>query len=258
MISDTAVIATMTRARNEEERERLYRSLTALSSLGLPIVIADRESPLSFVAALARLPNVWLVTSKRPGLVGQIQASIAAATRMRRPLIVYTEPDKQEFFEGPLAAFVERAADAARGGVVLAARSVSAFRTFPRRQRVTETTANALCRDVLGLDADYFYGPFVMTRDLAAHVTRTPLDVGWGWRPFLFATARRLGYSLTAQIGDFVCPSSMCEEDDPAAEQYRVRQLIENASGLAAAWRLDWLLLNTGECPPDPRSQPIR
>jgi hypothetical protein len=94
-----------------------------------------------------------------------------------------------------------------KAGLVLAARSPEAFATFPPIQRVTESAANALCAEIIGIPTDYFFGPFLFVRELARHVARAPSAIGWGWRPMFFATAHRAGYRIAAAP----CPAARRE-----------------------------------------------
>jgi hypothetical protein len=225
-------IATMTRARDRHEAMDITRALGCLSRTSLPIAIADGGSPPRFVNEIRQLSGVTLVPPQHPSLVGQVQASLSAADASGRPYILYTEPDKRGFFDRGLVDFVRRAP--ANRGIVIAARSASAFKTFPPFQRLAETEVNELCGRVVELTTDYCYGPFLMHRRLTAAVARAPRTLGWGWRPFVFATAHRLGLPIAAVVGDYRCPPGQRQEHD-GERQHRVRQLGENAAGLIAA-----------------------
>jgi len=225
-------IATMTRAQDRHEAELIVRALARLSRTSLPIAIADGGSPPRFVDAIRQLSGVTCVPPKHPGLVGQVQASLMAANATGRPYILYTEPDKRGFFDRGLMDFVRRAP--ANSGVVLAARSADAFQTFPPFQRLAEDAANELCGGVVELNTDFFYGPFLLHRRLMAAVARAPRTLGWGWRPFVFATAHRLGLPIATVVGDYRCPRGQRQEDD-RDRRHRVRQLAENVAGLIEA-----------------------
>jgi hypothetical protein len=229
-------IATMTRVRKGAEERLVLSALTRLAAAGMPVAIADRGSSRRFRDAIRRLPGVTLVSARGDGLVGQVQSSVAHAAAAGRRYVLYTEPDKAGFFGRPIHRFIARSTLMPRMGIVLAARSRKAFLTFPQFQRLTEGAANEWCRRLFGLDADYFYGPFLMSRKLADAVACAPLDVGWGWRPFVFSTAHATGYRITSVNGEYECPSGQRAETDSDRE-HRVRQLAENAAGLMAALR---------------------
>ena len=69
-------------------------------------------------------------------------------------------------------------------------------------------------------------------------VARTPSTLGWGWRPFLFLTACRLGYRVASVTRHYKCPAGQRRENDRARE-HRRRQLLENVRGVITAVGLD-------------------
>jgi hypothetical protein len=199
--SDVAV-ATMTKVRGEEAEASLLRALSKLAACGMPVSIADAGSSQAFRRRLTHLTNISLVKPRSRGLVGQIQASVAHAKSSGRPYILYTEPDKYGFFDHGLMSFVRGVKRNGRSGLVLAARSASAFATFPSFQRVTESEASALCGSITGIRTDYFYGPFLIHREFVDFVAEAPAALGWGWRPYVLRRShdRNLGkLSLSAR-----------------------------------------------------------
>lgn len=228
-LSDIAV-ATITRVRGRDEERTVRQSLSTLVATGIPVAASDGGSANRFVDWLRRLPNLTLA-KRGDSLVRQVRASVAEAHKTGRPFILYTEPDKRDFFAGGLAEFVERASIAGSIGIQLAARSTSALTTFPRFQRLAEASASDLCRRTIGADTDYFYGPFLVRRELARLVFSASDDLGWGWRPFLFVTASRLGHRVVGIPGDHECPRDQRTEHDRDKE-YRLRQFSDNVRGL--------------------------
>jgi hypothetical protein len=234
MKSCDVAIATMTRARDVDEERLIARALGRLSKHAMPIAVADGGSSRRFVDDIRQLTGLTVIRAKHDGLVGQVQASVHKAYATGREFILYTEPDKHAFFDHAIGDFVRLAPEEA--GIVLAGRSAPGFKTFPPIQRVTESAANELCSSIIGTTTDYFYGPFLLHRRLATHVARAPWNLGWGWRPFLFATAHRLGYRIATIIGDYRCPSRQRMEDN-RDRQHRVRQFAENARGILAVMK---------------------
>jgi hypothetical protein len=228
-LSDVA-IATMTRVRDPNEEQSVRRSLSALVAAGAPLAISDRGSSTRFVDWMRHLPSVTVIR-RSDSLVGQVRASLAAAADTGRPFILYTEPDKRDFFKHHLAGFVERASGARTIGVQLAARSEPAFTTFPPFQRLAEANASALCQRMIGTDTDYFYGPFLVRRELSRLPVSASSDLGWGWRPFLFVAARRLGYRVIGLPGDFECPRDQRRETR-LDQEHRLMQFSDNMRGL--------------------------
>jgi hypothetical protein len=198
--------------------------------------VCDGGSGGEFAAFLGGLPNLSIVPANGSGLVGQVRASTAAAARSGAPIVVYTEADKEEFFERGLAAFAGTLLTHDSAGVTLAARSSSAFETFPSMQRFTEGAINQLCERFLGPHGDYSYGPFAMPASLAPFIEHADDDLGWGWRHFIFAIAHRLGHQIAHVSGDYACPADQ-REDDERERLHRLRQLGQNVRGLEAGVR---------------------
>lgn len=225
-------IATMTLARDAGEERLLRAALARLAQHGLPISVADGGSTDAFVQFVRDSPACRLaLPDGTRGLVAQIKRSLRSAAESGTPFILYTEPDKLQFFDRHLDSFIAAAAGGEGAGVVLASRSEQSFRTFPRLQQFTEGTINRLCAEMLGSPGDYSYGPFLMDRKLLPYLADVDDTVGWGWRHFMFGASVRLGYQLRHVTGDFDCPPDQREED--ASERlHRVRQLDQNIQGL--------------------------
>jgi hypothetical protein len=228
-LSDIAV-ATITRVRGRDDERTVKQSLSTLVATGIPVATSDGGSPKRFVDWLRRLPNLTLAP-RGNSLVRQVRASVAEAQKTGRPFILYTEPDKRDFVDGGLADFVERASLAGSIGIQLAARSKSAFTTFPPFQRLAEASASELCRRMIGANTDYFYGPFLIRRELAPLVFSASDDLGWGWRPFLFVAASRLGHRVIGIPGDYDCPRDQRREQE-GDKEHRLRQFTDNVRGL--------------------------
>ena len=234
MLLNSISVATITRARDPREENLITRTLNALSNLGIPVVVADGGSRAAFLDSLSRIPNLTLTPPDHPGLIGQVKASIRMAREAGSDYILYLESDKELFVSGPMTNFVESATVEPDTGAILASRSRHSFETFPPFQRRLESAFNSVASGVLGLGADYLYGPFLMERSIAAHVEGVADDLGWGWRPFIFATTHRLGRRVCAIEGDYMCPSEQTFEDG-ADRLHRLRQLGQNIDGLTRA-----------------------
>jgi hypothetical protein len=225
-------VATMTLARTPAEQALLERALRRLADGRRLVAVADGGSGPTFVDAIGALPATRVVSADgRPGLLAQMKASLRAAFDTGSRAILYTEPDKEEFFRDGLDSFLRAAAAIADAGVVLAARSAPSYATFPDTQRYTESVVNTLCGEYTGVPGDYSYGPFVVDRQLIPHVLAMTEDIGWGWRPFVFALTRRVGLRVDLIEGDYVCPPAQRVEG--AAERlHRIKQLEQNLRGL--------------------------
>jgi hypothetical protein len=223
----------MTWVREPAEEPALRRALARLADLGLPTAVADRGASRSFAAFLATLPRLTVVEATGPTLVGQVKAAVAAAAGVGAPFVLYTEPDKEEFFANHLRTLIARAPDDSDVGVVLASRSDSSFQSFPPMQRYAEGVVNHLCGDALGVAGDYTYGPFLLSRSLAGEVSSTADDLGWGWRPYTFRAAHRCGMRVVHVCDHYCCPTDQRGEDD-GERVHRLRQLRDNILGLIA------------------------
>ncbi len=224
-------IATVTWARTAEEDARLRRSLSHLGTLGFPVTACDAGSSPSFIEFVGTLQGLEVIRSPGPGLVAQVQTSVAAAGAHGRPFVLYVEPDKEVFFDGRLREFVSRAPDGGQPGVVLASRSDESLATYPPMQRYTEGVINYLCGTLIGRQGDYSYGPFLMHRALLPAVAGFGAHLGWGWRHAAFSAAARAGLDVVHVSGDYPCPADQRVEDD-AERAHRIRQLSQNLLGL--------------------------
>ena len=222
-------IATITWARDQQEEALLRQALSQLSLLQIPVYVTDGGSGESFVQFLHSLPNFTVVKSLGKGLWHQVQSSLNAALNSSGKHVLYTEPDKLDFFKNRLAALIAEADE--EMGIVLAARTTEAFASFPSFQKTTETSINFCCAEVTQKPFDYTYGPFIMNRKLIPFFKDLPGDIDWGWRPFAFCIAYRLGYEIQEiRAGNF-CPITQ-GQDDPKERIYRMKQLYQNIEGV--------------------------
>lgn len=232
MTKEKMAIATIAWARNKEEEKRLQASLTSLASLRLPVFITDGGSSDAFREFLLSLPQFTVFTAK--GLWPQAKKSITEAAKWGAQSILYTEPDKHLFFQDHFSTLLEQVVIDEKTGVVIASRSAKGFASFPPFQQMTETTINNCCAEVIGQKADYCYGPFLFNTKLIPSLEAITENCGWGWRPFLFTMAHRMGLAVRIMEGDFYCPPDQCLED--ATERlYRIKQLTQNLEGLIQA-----------------------
>ena len=228
------VVATITWARDEAETQLLQESLQQLAELEIPVFITDGGSGAGFLGWVQSIPHFVLLTTEGKGVWAQARNSLRQAYQTAAPFILYTEPDKRDFFQHHLPQWIENAWVNETTGVMTASRSAAAFATFPAFQQLTETTINRCCEEILGAYVDYTYGPFLLNRKLVPYLELVKEDIGWGWRPYVFGIAKRLGYSVEAFRGDFFCPVHQ-RQDDPAERIYRMRQLSQNMEGLTLA-----------------------
>lgn len=237
------IVATITLARDEAESQRLGSALTALTAHGYPIIAADGGSQPDFLHYLHTLPGVSVYPidlSTQPRLQSQVKKTLAEAAQRQPRYVLYTEPDKEWFFEHRLATFVAEAQQVEHLGIGVAARDETSFQTFPAFQQYTETVTMQLYAEVVGQAYDILFGPLLLNPRLLPHMERLTEDLGWGWRPFVMVIAQRLGMTVAPIILDLPCPVDQRDEDDKRARLYRMEQLAHNAKGLVlgAKWSL--------------------
>jgi hypothetical protein len=224
-------IATMTWARDAQEEHLLRESLSHLAELNIPTFVTDGGSGKGFIEFLQGFSHFKVFEADEPGLWPQVRRSIQAANESAAQFILYTEPDKSEFFRGNLQKLISEAPGGDDLGVVIAGRSAASFSTFPEFQRFTEAAINRCCAEVIGEPGDYTYGPFLLNRGLVPYLNDVVKDLAWGWRPYAFKIARRRGYRIEFLVKDLPCPLQQ-QEDSKSERIYRMSQLSQSIEGL--------------------------
>ncbi len=228
--SDISIV-TMTWARDATEEQLLRESLRHLAGLNVPVFITDGGSGREFNDFLHGFPHFKVCEASEPGVWAQVRQSVRAAHDSAAAFILYTEPDKRDFFRSGLRRFISDASCDTKVGVVLVSRSEASFSTFPEFQRHTESAINRCCAEVTGEHVDFTYGPFLLNRKLVPYLNFADVDLGWGWRSYAFASAHRLGYRIEHLLMDLPCPPEQRADDRPE-RIYRMRQLSQNIQGL--------------------------
>jgi hypothetical protein len=236
MSTNEMCIATISLARNKEEEKLLLTSLEQLAALEIPVYITDGGSSNNFIHPLQSIPHFKIFKAK--GLWPQAKMSITEAAKSGAKFIFYTEPDKQEFFSKHLKKMLKQISVDEKTGVILASRFANGFSTFPPFQQMTEATINNCCKEIIGKEIDYCYGPFLFNSQLIPVLESLDDNIGWGWRPFVFAVAHSMGLNVTNFKGDFFCPYEQ-RKDDAAERIYRMKQLTQNINGLIKASTID-------------------
>lgn len=232
------VIATITWARDEAEELLLRKALTQLAQLNIPVYITDGGSTASFIEFLSGFSNFTTLTTPGKGVWAQAKNSLLAASNSQKPFIFYTEPDKADFFQYALPSMPAAFTGDEQTGIVMASRSQESFSTFPAFQQMTETTINNCCTEVTGLKTDFTYGPFILNKNIVPYFDQIKEDIGWGWRPYAFNVAHRLGYTVQSVEGDYNCPID--QREDSAKERiYRMKQLQQNIQGIVLSTSIE-------------------
>jgi hypothetical protein len=229
--SENICIATITWARDEAEEKLLRDSLQQLALLQLPVFITDGGSRRDFLDFLKSFQQFNVMEAKEKGLMAQVKSSLSAAHLSGAKFIFYTEPDKLLFFQQHLPNILNELSFDEQAGIILMERTVKGFSSFPPFQQMTETTINNCCAEIIGTPLDYTYGPFLLNSKLVPYLDLVKEDIAWGWRPYIFSIANRLGYKIESVIDDFFCPIGQ-QQASPAENIYRMRQLKQNIEGL--------------------------
>ena len=222
-------VATMTLARKPGEKRALEDALGDLAECGFPVFVTDGGSDEAFVEALRHFPAFSVCPPCTDGLWPQIERSLARAYASGARFVLYTEPDKRAFFRERLQRFVADAPDADDIGIVLAARDEAAMATFPPFQQYTEGVINRCCAEVLGKRFDYSYGPFLVHRDVLRRLSIVRREIAWGWRPYAFGIAHRLGLRVEQLEHGCACPAG---ERGDSEGVYRMQQLAQSVEGV--------------------------
>jgi hypothetical protein len=220
----------MTMARGADEEALIARALRHASEAGFTIVACDSGSRAEFVEDIRALPRTTVLLSPVRGLVAQITSAMAAAIDRGATRFFFADPDKDVFLERHATRFVEAARQNA-DSVHVAARTSRALATFPPIQQFTERTINTLTSDVVGVSGDYSYGPMLLPVDAAKYTLQAPERIGWGWRHFVLARARRAGIAVALHAGDYECPPAQRGDTD-TERIHRLKQLAQNIDGL--------------------------
>src|SRR6188472_1283695 len=95
---DHVVVATITLARDAQERHAMERGLQLLSTKSFrAIVVVDGGSSADFLTTIKALPRVMLASPAMPGLFGQVKSSLQIARDLGSDYVFYTEANKPQF-----------------------------------------------------------------------------------------------------------------------------------------------------------------
>jgi hypothetical protein len=230
----------MTWVRDAEERARVRDGLVWLAER-FTVVAVNREADAvpGALHELAALETLTVIPARQPGLASQVREAFAEAGRHGADWILYSEPDKVEFFRDHLDAFLTEAA--AKVGpdtaAAIAGRSAARLAALPPVQREAEGLINAWTGRFTEQPGDYSYGPFLLAASCAEWVQTAGDDLGWGWRHYVFGLCRRHRRPIVHIAGDY--PSPPAAGDPRREEVLRQQQLAENIRGLLQAGRAD-------------------
>jgi len=224
-------VATIIWARDPQEEIVIKKSMELLTSQGIDVIAADGGSAPEFLMHLSSFANLSLEKFNSPGIFTQTLWSLKTASEYKPEYILYTESDKNSFFEQHLDELITSVVLNQKIDLIIPSRSLRSFNTFPENQRKTEGIINQLTGIILGKQGDYLYGPLLFRVELIELLAELNIDVGWGWRMYFICQAISKGYTVEHIELDLPCPLNQREES-PEDVNYRTLQMLQNLEGI--------------------------
>lgn len=214
-------IATMTFDR-KGNAELMESALEVLSQLPYEVYVSDGGSSERFVENMRKM---GFHVNHAEGLTFQHKDAILRASDSHST-VLYTEPDKYDWFLEGLERAIEMHSDEKSLGVI--ARTPRGFKTFPEHQQLWEGRLNKIISGNTGVKGDYIYGPKIFPVSLGYEFGKVNEDLGWGGMMFLVGRAYNLGLPIKMIYTASDCPLDQRNEDN---ENYRKRQFGGNVKG---------------------------
>ncbi len=192
------------------------------------VFAVDGGSSDKFLSKAKEISNLFMVRSEG-GLVSQVKRSLNEALKTNADYILYTESDKQLFFQDKIDAFSSLSSEIlpTNPGMILASRTQESFSTFPPFQRRAEHFLNDMLANITGNVCDYSYGPRILSRDLLPHIDDLGESMGWGWMTYLVLAAHRLNKEVKNIELSLPCPPDQQGETEND-KKYRLQQLQQH------------------------------
>jgi len=223
-------IATMT-LDTKGDAQLMEAALEVLAIKSYTVYVADGGSSERFLASIKKMGHK--VTYVPGGLTNQHKHSILRASSTH-DIVLYTEPDKFDWFVDALDATVDQYFAGVPSGFAAVGRSREALQTYPVHQQKWEGMINKAIVEKLGLrttirdDYDFVYGPKLFPTTLGRHVADINGNIGWGTLMFLVGRAHKNHMMIRDIPSGLPCPQSQRTEDN---EAYRKTQFADNYAG---------------------------
>ena len=232
-IVDNLTLITITLAKDHIEAAHLAKCLKVAAQHSAHIVVGDAAHGLNMQEYLTGVPNVFVhrTGGDRQTLVGQLMTAICNLPAPSPSFVLYSEPDKLEFFERQLPRFASALSLEDEIGIVLMARDDAQFSTFPSAMQLTESLTNTLVASFIGTPGDYCYGPMLIRTELleVLDIDKDAQTLGWGWRFLVMGYARKKGLRIKHIPFAAPCPF---EQRGEKSDLYRLQQMSQNVEGL--------------------------
>jgi hypothetical protein len=224
LLSDNMIdMAIATMCWDKKNPKQTLEALAALRETDIPVYVADAGSSRDFVKKLEKMG--YDVECVEGSLTFQHKNAIQRAAKNAKA-VLYTEPDKRDWFKKGLKDSVEFYLSHDYDFVTVS-RSKEQIRTFPSFQQKTEGLMNSLIKTETGINGDFIYGPKIFKSELAKELDEIQTDVGWGVLMFLVGRAHKLGY----KIGVSYTAANYFPHKKKEHTQYRMKQLVDNNHG---------------------------
>jgi hypothetical protein len=222
-MSPDIAIATITFDKKGDQ-ELLEYGMELLSRFPYPVFVADGGSSERFVRVLEKMGHD--VDYVPDGLTESLKNAVLRASESAG-LVLYTEPDKCEWFNEGLEKTVHAYLDGKRGFAAVG-RTPEQMQSFPLHQRYWEQRMNEIIFGNIGIEGDFVYGPKAFPSLLGNEVGKIHRDIGWGPLIFLVGRSYSMGIPVEVLYTASPCPEEQRSEDD---ELYRINQFCDNVLG---------------------------
>ena len=225
-MTNKIAVATMTldKPGNGEEM------LEALSNLSkYKVFVSDGGSSKDFVNSLCKM---GFFVESAFGLAAQHRnVFLRAGNYVGNGLVIYTEPDKKQFFKEGLEKSISDFNDNNLDFAVVSRRD-EILNTFPESYRLTEGAVNAYMAHVLGFEKfDGIYGPKLFRGDFAVkEISRKQAEKLQGWQTLMYLIARAHKTKLNISQLPYAAPFPESQRAEENIE-YRIKQAKDNLIG---------------------------
>lgn len=237
-MKDDIAITTVSWIRTEAEAGIVLPALTALSRLGVPVVVVDAGSPPQHQKTIRSLPHV-IFSEKKDGLTSQIIASQQTAARYA-DFLLYLQSDKLDFALHNAPKMIEIYRALPKKGVLVPVRSQASLNTYPSYQREQEQFINDFMSDYIGIRTDYYAGPKIYPASLVQYLDRMQGDIGWGIEAFLYVIAKRTSLPFDFIPVQIKAPQDI--DDTETTNRYRLRITAWQIEGYLQALQVPLIL----------------
>jgi hypothetical protein len=233
------VLVTCTFYKSKSETRFLIalRTITKAIEAGYKIVVIDDSPDETIGDDFRRLgANVLRQNEKGMGPSRRQGFSSALVLYPYHRVFVWIEPEKDDLVRSIkkiVTPIILGEADCVHAG-----RTDAAWKTYPEFQQGTEAEANRLFSEIVGFEADYFFGPIAFSRAMAIAITLLqPQMFGINdmyVQQYVSAWVRLHGARFDSVKVDFVYPPEQkLEEETTLSDEMRAKRISQRDSIIA-------------------------